>query len=82
MYLHCLYVRLGLHLQSDQTKRCFMTITTQVKDVLLHVSRDTWSEFVKLLELFANNAVTKNTLLELAADVLGNVHVDLFHEFR
>lgn len=67
---------------SDQTKRCFMTITTQVKDVLLHVSRDTWSEFVKLLELFANNAVTKDTLLELAADVLGNVHVDLFHEFR
>jgi len=37
----------------------------QVRDLLSSTSRDSWGEFVKVLELFTKDAITKKDLLEL-----------------
>jgi histone deacetylase complex regulatory component SIN3 len=53
-----------------------------VKEVLTATSRETWAEFVKVLELFSNDAVTREDCLDLVADLFGPQHNDLFHEFK
>lgn len=54
----------------------------QVKEVLTATSRETWQEFVKVLELFSNDAVSKEDMLDLIGDLFGPQHNDLFHEFK
>jgi histone deacetylase complex regulatory component SIN3 len=53
-----------------------------VKEVLTATSRETWAEFVKVLELFSNDAVTREDCLDLVSDLFGPQHNDLFHEFK
>jgi histone deacetylase complex regulatory component SIN3 len=53
-----------------------------VKEVLSTTSRETWSEFVKVLELFSNDVVSKEDCLDLIGDLFGPNHNDLFHEFK
>jgi hypothetical protein len=50
--------------------------------VLSTTSRETWSEFVKVLELFSNDVVSKEDCLDLIGDLFGPNHNDLFHEFK
>jgi histone deacetylase complex regulatory component SIN3 len=78
----------GLQMQQQQqqhysvsTERKFFD---QLKDVLLSISRDTWQEFVKLLELFSNSAISKDHMLDLVYDLLSsnNVTTELYHEFK
>jgi hypothetical protein len=56
--------------------------SVQVKEVLSTTSRETWSEFVKVLELFSNDVVSKEDCLDLIGDLFGPNHNDLFHEFK
>jgi hypothetical protein len=58
------------------------TPSLQVKEVLSTTSRETWSEFVKVLELFSNDVVSKEDCLDLIGDLFGPNHNDLFHEFK
>lgn len=54
----------------------------QVKEVLTAISRETWTEFVKVLELFSSDVLTKDDFLDLIGDLFGPQHNDLFHEFK
>ena len=53
-----------------------------MKEVLTATSRENWNEFVKVLELFSNDVVTKEDCLDLIGDLFGPQHNDLFHEFK
>lgn len=54
----------------------------QVKEVLTATSRETWNEFVKVLELFSNDVVSKEDCLDLIGDLFGPQQNELFHEFK
>ena len=64
---------------SQTTERRFFD---SVKDLLTSTTRDGWSEFVKQLDLFVNNAINKKDLFCFAADVFGPGGQDLFHELK
>ena len=76
------------HQQHQRAKESVMSVSAerryfeQVKEVLSSTSRETWQEFVKVLELFSNDAVSKEDMLDLIADLFGPQHNDLFHEFK
>mgnify|MGYP006181855359 CR=1 FL=1 len=76
------------HQQNQRAKETVMSVSAerryfeQVKEVLSTTSRETWQEFVKVLELFSNDAVSKEDMLDLIADLFGPQHNDLFHEFK
>lgn len=55
----------------------------QAKEILTQNSRETWSEFVKCLDLFSSGAITKADMLVLVKDLFGGLtgH-DLFDEFK
>jgi histone deacetylase complex regulatory component SIN3 len=59
--------RRDAHLSVSAERRFFDT----VKDSLLSQSRECWADFVKCLDMFANDALSKEELLNLLADVLG-----------
>jgi histone deacetylase complex regulatory component SIN3 len=65
------------HISTSAERRLFDTI----KDYLLSISRDNWSEFVKCLELFTDDKISKDELTKLIIDLLGD-HGDLMNEFR
>jgi len=66
------------HLSVSAERRFF----EQVKEVLVASSRETWNEFVKCLELFSNDAITKEDMVDLVQDLFGPPHSDLFAEFK
>lgn len=66
------------HLSVSAERRFFI----QVKEVLGNVSKDAWSEFVKCLELFSGDAITRDDLMELVQDLFGPTNGELFLEFR
>lgn len=74
--------------QIQRSKEALMSVSAerryfeQVKEVLTATSRETWQDFVKVLELFSNDVVSKEDLLDLVADLFGPQHNDLFHEFK
>jgi len=77
------------HQQQGRTKNSHISISAerrffeQVKEVLTTSSRDAWSEFVKCLELFTNDAMSKDDMLELVSDLfVGSPGNDLLHEFK
>ncbi len=53
------------HISMSAERRFFDT----VKEVLVGTSRDSWVEFVKLLELFSADTISKAELLETAGDL-------------
>jgi paired amphipathic helix protein Sin3a len=54
----------------------------QIKDLLTSTSKDGWTEFVKTLELFINDAITKKDLFLMVHDLFGNNNDELFEEFK
>lgn len=85
-------LQLQQHQQQQQamqrSKESLMSVSAerryfeQVKEVLTATSRETWQEFVKVLELFSNDAVSKEDMLDLIGDLFGPQHNDLFHEYK
>jgi paired amphipathic helix protein Sin3a len=53
-----------------------------VKDLLMSTSRDGWTEFVKHLDLFVADAITKKDLLTFAQDIFGAAGVEQFAELK
>jgi hypothetical protein len=67
------------HISISAERRFF----EQVKEVLTSSSREAWGEFVKCLELFTNDAMSKDDMLELVSDLfVGSPGSDLLHEFK
>lgn len=66
------------HLSISAERRFF----DQVKDVLLAISRDSWSDFVKCLDMFTNDAIPKEEMLEVVGDLLGPSNTEIFNEFK
>ena len=64
---------------SQSTERRFFD---SVKELLTSTTREGWSEFVKHLDLFANDAITKRDLLAFAADIFGPTGQDLLNELK
>jgi paired amphipathic helix protein Sin3a len=54
----------------------------QVKDILSSTSRDSWTEFVKCLELFSNDYISKKDMFKLVQDLFGPTNQSLFEEFK
>ena len=54
----------------------------QIKDLLTSTSKDGWTEFVKTLELFINDAITKKDLFLMVHDLFGGSNEELFEEFK
>ena len=52
------------------------------QDILTNVSRESWAEFVRCLDLFSCDAITKKDLLILVQDLFGPQNGDLFDEFK
>jgi histone deacetylase complex regulatory component SIN3 len=59
-----------------------LSISPQVKEILTGSSRDAWTEFVKCLDLFSHEALSKREVLLLAQELLGAGHEDLLEEFK
>ena len=53
-----------------------------VKDFLTCSSRDGWPEFVKHLDLFINDAITKKDFLAFAGEIFGAAGADQFAELK
>lgn len=66
------------HLNVTAERRFF----DQVKDFLYSISRESWHEFVRILELYSQEAVTKKDMLSLAEDLFGSAGSELFDEFK
>ena len=54
----------------------------QAKELLTSVSRESWTEFVRCLDLFSCDAVTKKDLLALVQDLFGPANSELYDEFK
>ena len=54
----------------------------QAKELLTSVSRESWTEFVRCLDLFSCDAVTKKDLFALVQDLFGPANSELFDEFK
>jgi len=54
----------------------------QVKDVLTGVSLKSWEEFVKALDLFSSDAISKKDLINLVKDIFGASNSELFEDFK
>ncbi len=66
------------HVSSTTERRFF----DSVKDLLTSTTRDGWNEFVKHLDLFATDAITKRDLLNFSSDIFGPAGQDLFVELK
>jgi len=64
---------------SQTTERRFFD---SVKDLLTSTTREGWGEFLKHLDLFANDAITKRDLIHFSADIFGAQGQDLLHELK
>ena len=66
------------HLSITAERRFF----DQVKDVLTGVSMKSWEEFVKALDLFSSDAISKKDLISLVKDIFGASNAELFEDFK
>jgi hypothetical protein len=66
------------HLSSTAERRFF----DNVKEAMYAYSRDSWNEFVKVLDLFAASDISKKDMLELVKDLFGTTNQELFEEFK
>ena len=66
------------HMSVTAERRFFDT----VKDLLTSTSRDGWAEFVKHLDLFINDAITKKDFLTFAGEIFGAAGADQFAELK
>lgn len=53
-----------------------------MKDLFTSTSRDAWQEFVKCLELYSHDAISKKDMMSLVQELFGPSNVDLFDEFK
>lgn len=68
----------GNHYSISAERRFF----DQVKDLLTSISKDSWTEFVKCLDLFNSDTITKKDLMSLTKNLFGSGNADLFDEFK
>lgn len=71
------YDAMGNHSISSERK-----YFDHVKDLFTSTSRDAWSEFVKCLELYSHDAVSRKDMMQLVQDLFGPSNEDLFEEFK
>lgn len=75
-------------LQANKLKDAHVSVSSErrffdnVKDILQSSSRENWMDFVKCLELFSNDAISKEEMLELVTDLLGPVNGQVLSEFK
>lgn len=70
------------HIPQHHTISAERRFFDQVKDFLSGLSKDAWTEFVKILELFSNDALPKKEMLTLVEQLFGTTGADLFDEFK
>ena len=71
------YDAMGNHSISSERK-----YFDHVKDLFTSTTRDGWSEFVKCLELYSHDAISRKDMMQLVRDLFGPTNVDLFEEFK
>lgn len=67
------------HHHSTTTERKFFD---QIKDYLYNISKESWQEFVRLLELYSQEVISKKDMFSLMHDLFGTAGTDLFDEFK
>lgn len=67
------------HHYSTTTERKFFD---QIKDYLYNISKESWQEFVRLLELYSQEVISKKDMFALMQDLFGSAGIDLFDEFK
>lgn len=67
-----------LHISMNDERQFF----DEIKDCLTHLSRDSWGEFIKYIELFSNDAVTKRDLFNYVQELLTPANSELFDNFK
>ena len=70
---------IGTAYHSISTERRFFD---QIKDLLTSSSRDGWSEFVKCLDLYSHDAISRRDMFLLVQELFGPSNVDLYDEFK
>lgn len=70
---------IGSTYHSISTERRFFD---QIKDLLTSSSRDGWSEFVKCLDLYSHDAISRRDMFLLVQELFGPNNVDLYDEFK
>ena len=71
------YDAMGNHSVSSERK-----YFDHVKDLFTSTTRDGWSEFVKCLELYSHDAISRKDMMQLVRDLFGPTNADLFEEFK
>ena len=71
------YDSMGNHSISSERK-----YFDHVKDLFTSTTRDGWSEFVKCLELYSHDAISRKDMMQLVRDLFGPTNVDLYEEFK
>ena len=66
------------HISQNSERKFF----DSVKELLSSVSRESWAEFVRCLELFSCDAITKKDMFVLVQDLFGPANHDMFEEFK
>lgn len=70
---------IGSTYHSISTERRFFD---QIKDLLTSSSREGWSEFVKCLDLYSHDAISRRDMFLLVQELFGPNNVDLYDEFK
>lgn len=70
---------IGSTYHSISTERRFFD---QIKDLLTGSSRDGWSEFVKCLDLYSHDAISRRDMFLLVQELFGPSNADLYDEFK
>ncbi len=60
---------------------CTRRFFDSVKEALTSQTKETWTEFVKCLDLFGNSAISREQLMHLVRGLFGPGDSDLFSEF-
>lgn len=53
-----------------------------LKDVFTSIGRDAWGEFIKLIELFSGDILSKEDLYDMVGDLLTPSHQEVLFEFK
>lgn len=69
---------LSSHVSVSAERRLF----DQIRDFLVTTSRDAWPDFVKVLDLFSEDTLSKKDLLTLVQNLLENGGEELFEDFK
>jgi paired amphipathic helix protein Sin3a len=66
------------HISVNAERRFF----DQAKDVLYSISKEVWHEFVKCLDWFSNDIISKNDMIDMIGDLFGPANNELLTEFK